>query len=67
MVGTFGTSASSDLADERLYVSSRSNLYPELSLLIDGTINLKQISSQWEEVLRLTSSIRQGTVTAHIR
>jgi TnpA family transposase len=37
-----------------------------LSGLIDGTINLKQISSQWEEVLRLTSSIRQGTVTASL-
>jgi len=48
-----------DLADKRLYASSRSNLYPALSGLIGGTINLKQISSQWEEVLRLTSSIRQ--------
>jgi TnpA family transposase len=37
-----------------------------LSGLIGGTINLKQISSQWEEVLRLTSSIRQGTVTASL-
>src|SRR5207244_10646012 len=37
-----------DLADKRLYVSSRSNLYPALSGLIGGTINLKQISSQWE-------------------
>ena len=37
-----------------------------MSGLIGGTINLKQISSQWEEVLRLTSSIRQGTVTASL-
>jgi Tn3 transposase DDE domain len=36
-----------DLADKRLYVSSRSNLYLALSGLIGGTINLKQISSQW--------------------
>ena len=28
-------------------------VYPDLSLLIGGTINLKQISSQWDEVLRL--------------
>jgi TnpA family transposase len=55
-----------DLADKRFYVPCRSNLYPELSLLIGGTINLKQISSRWEEVLRLTSSIRQGTVTASL-
>jgi TnpA family transposase len=53
-----------DLADKRLYVSSRSNLYPALSGLTGGTINLKQILAQWEEVLRLASSIRQGTVTA---
>jgi Tn3 transposase DDE domain len=55
-----------DLADKRLYVSSRSNLYPALSGLIGGTINLKQIFAQWQEALRLTSSIRQGTVTASL-
>ena len=55
-----------DLADKRLYVFSRSNDYPALSGLIGGTINLKQVSSQWEEVLRLTSSIKQGTVTASL-
>jgi TnpA family transposase len=34
--------------------------------LIGGTIILKQISSQWDEVLRLTLAIRQGTVTASL-
>ena len=41
--------------------SSRS---PELATLIGGKVNLKDISSNWDEVLRLLSSIRLGTVTA---
>jgi len=34
--------------------------------LIGGTINLKQITAHWDEILRLASSIKQGTVTASL-
>lgn len=38
--------------------------YPRLAPLIGGKVNLKDISSKWDEVLRLLSSIRLGTVTS---
>jgi TnpA family transposase len=34
--------------------------------MIGGTINIKHIRSNWDEVLRLASSIKQGTVTASL-
>lgn len=34
--------------------------------MIGGTLNTKQIRTQWDEVLRLTTSIQQGTVTASL-
>jgi TnpA family transposase len=33
---------------------------------IGGTINLKQLLAQWLEILRLTCSIRLGTVTSSL-
>ncbi len=53
-----------DLADKRLYIDGPTKRYPTLAPLIGGTIHLKHIRAQWDEVLRLASSIRQGTVTA---
>jgi TnpA family transposase len=52
-----------DLADKRLYVPQR---FPTLAGLIGGTINSKLIAAQWQEVLRLAASIRQGTVTTSL-
>jgi TnpA family transposase len=31
-----------------------------------GTINTKQITDHWDELLRLTASLRLGTVTASL-
>jgi hypothetical protein len=45
------------------YTSQR---FPALAGLIGGTINSKLIAAQWQEVLRLATSIRQGTVTASL-
>ena len=55
-----------DLADERLFVSAKPGDYPALSALIGGTINSKSIRTHWDEILRLATSIRQGTVTASL-
>jgi len=55
-----------DLADKRLYVPKDRNAYAEINVLIGGTINEKQIHSQWDEILRLAASIKQGTVTASL-
>jgi TnpA family transposase len=55
-----------DLADKRLYVHGDAAQYPTLAGLIGGSVNVKRIRTHWDEILRLASSIRQGTVTASL-
>jgi TnpA family transposase len=55
-----------DLADKRLFVAGKQTEYPSLAALIGGTINVKHIRTHWDEILRLATSIRQGTVTASL-
>ena len=54
-----------DLADTRLYTPTTSG-NDRLRPLIGGTINVKQIRGHWHEILRLATSIDQGTVTASL-
>ena len=55
-----------DLADKRLYIHGDAKQYPTLPGLIGGSVNVRHIRAQWEDVLRLAASIRQGTVTASL-
>ena len=55
-----------DLADKRLATIEKPNRYPALEGLIGTALNTKQITTHWDEVLRLATSIRQGTVTASL-
>jgi len=55
-----------DLADKRLYVPGAASQWPALATLIGGSLNQKLIELQFNEVLRLASSIKQGTVTASL-
>jgi TnpA family transposase len=55
-----------DLADKRLFPAGKQTDYPGLAALIGGTINVKHIRTHWDEILRLATSIRQGTVTASL-
>ena len=55
-----------DLADKRLYVPGKERDHPTLAPLIGGKLNLKLVRTQWEEILRLTASIKHGTVTASL-
>jgi TnpA family transposase len=55
-----------DLADKRLFVPPNGKSYPAINALVGGTINEKHIRSHWDEILRLVTSIRQGTVTASL-
>jgi len=55
-----------DLADKRLFVPGKQSSHPALAALIGGTINAKHIRAHWDEILRLATSIRQGTVTASL-
>jgi TnpA family transposase len=34
--------------------------------MIGGTLNIKHIRAHWDEILRLATSIKQGTVTASL-
>lgn len=55
-----------DLKDTRLYIPKNGKSYSILRSMIGGTINLKIIREHWDEILRLASSIKQGTVTASL-
>jgi TnpA family transposase len=55
-----------DLADKRLFVPDKLTDYPALSTLIGGTINHQHIRAHWDDILRLITSIQQGTVTASL-
>ncbi len=53
-----------DIKDKRLHIMDKPSRYPKLASLIGGRINVKVIRDNWDEVLRLLSSIRLGTVSA---
>ena len=55
-----------DLNDTRLYVPGARNDYPELRSMIGGTINVKHILAHWDDILRMATSIKQGSVTASL-
>lgn len=55
-----------DLGNKRLYSFEKPETYPALAPLVSGTINVRQIEGHWDDLLRLTSSIRKGTVTASL-
>jgi hypothetical protein len=54
-----------DLADRKLYIPPGTS-FAALQPIIGGTINRKQIETHWQDILRLATSIRQGTVTASL-
>jgi TnpA family transposase len=55
-----------DLKDKKLYVPGDAKALPALTPLIGGSLNLPAIRTQWTEILRLATSIQQGTVTASL-
>ena len=56
-----------DLNDKRLLVpASALNNLPALSSMIGQKLNIKLIEDYWDDILRLASSIRQGSVTASL-
>ncbi|RMO47473.1 Tn3 family transposase, partial [Pseudomonas savastanoi] len=55
-----------DLGETKLYVPQSVQDYPTLRPMIGGTLNIKHVSAHWDEILRLATSIKQGTVTASL-
>src|SRR6266568_2351269 len=46
-----------DLGDKRLYSFEKPAAYPGLESFLGGTINVKQMETHWDDLLRLTSSL----------
>ena len=51
-----------DLADRKLYVVGARGAYKALDSLIGGAIDVRIITENWDEILRLSASIKAGTV-----
>ncbi|WP_422425136.1 Tn3 family transposase [Bacillus sp. PSXD-155] len=55
-----------DLSDSKLFTIDRASEYPKLEAILRGQINTKVIEENYEDVLRLAHSIREGTVSASL-
>ena len=57
---------SPNLAERRLYAFAAANMWPELAPFIAGRPDEKAIIAHWDDVLRLTASVRTGVVSASL-
>jgi len=55
-----------DLGDTKLFIPKEAAGLDTLKPLIGGTLGVKHIRSHWDEILRLSTSIQKGTVTASL-
>ena len=55
-----------DQGETKLYIPKRDATYEGLKSMIGGTLNIKLIRAHWDEILRLATSIKQGTMTASL-
>lgn len=55
-----------DLGDTKLFIPKGAAAYDSLKPMTGGTLNIKSIRDHWDEILRLATSIKQGTVTASL-
>jgi TnpA family transposase len=55
-----------DIGERRLYPLGERKRWPKLEPTFGEAIRLREIESQWDEILRAASSIRLGTVTASL-
>jgi TnpA family transposase len=56
-----------DLGDTKLYIPKGDTAYDALKPMISSDrLNIKHIRAHWDEILRLATSIKQGTVTASL-
>jgi len=55
-----------DLSDSKIYTFGKTTGFPKLEKLLRGQINPKVIRENYDDVLRLAHSIREGTVSASL-
>ena len=55
-----------DLSDSKLFTIGKASDYPKLEPLLRGQINTKLIKDNYDDVLRLAHSIKEGSVSASL-
>ena len=55
-----------DIGDLSLFPIGKTDRWSELAPVFGDQIKTHEIESQWDDILRLASSIRLGTVTASL-
>ena len=55
-----------DLGDTKLFIPKGDTAYDALKPMIGGTLNTKHVRAHCDEIPRLATSIKQGTVTASL-
>lgn len=55
-----------DIADLRLFTFTKSSDYPKIEKMLKGRINTKLIKDNFDDVLRLAHSIREGKVSSSL-
>lgn len=56
-----------DLGETKLFIPKSDKSYEAIKSMISGErLNIKAIRTQWNDILRLATSIKQGTVTASL-
>lgn len=55
-----------DLSDHRLFYFDKSADYDGIKPLLGGRIHVRTLRQNWDEVARLVSSLRQGTVSSSL-
>ncbi len=55
-----------NIADRKLYAFGRSSTWPALAPFIAGRPDEKLVTAHWDDVLRLATSVRTGTVSASL-
>ncbi|KXI77774.1 transposase [Bacillus cereus] len=55
-----------DLSASKLFTIDKASEYPKLEAILRGQINTKVIKENYEDVLRLAHSIKEGTVSASL-
>lgn len=55
-----------DISELRLYSFGKTNHYPKLEKMLNGKINVKIIQENYDDVLRLAHSIREGKVSGSL-
>ncbi len=54
------------MGKQRLYCLNRDLIDPDLKFLFSGTINQERILARWDDILRVTGSLKLGWVTSSL-